>query len=114
IGSEIQEISQNSATFRSYGFDTETHNIASVDLVNRYPQFHNNALAYLPGNQVFRSTLHRNVSLYSNASYSFKRKYTVSASARRDASNIFGAATNDRWNPLWSAGFAWNVSEESF
>lgn len=114
IGSEIQEIKQSNDNFRSYGFDTETFAIASVDLVNRYPQFINNALGNIPGFQFFTGTLHRTASIYSNASYSYKSRYMFSASARRDASNIFGAATNNRWNPLWSAGFAWNLSDEGF
>src|SRR5690606_20336514 len=36
------------------------------------------------------------------------------ASVRRDASNIFGVSTNNRWLPLWSMGIAWNISEEPF
>jgi hypothetical protein len=33
---------------------------------------------------------------------------------RRDASNLFGLTTNDQWNPFWSAGLAWNLSNEKF
>lgn len=54
------------------------------------------------------------VSTFANASYTFDRRYTVSASARRDASNLFGLSTNDLWNPFWSAGAAWEVSKEHF
>ena len=33
---------------------------------------------------------------------------------RRDGSNIFGANTNDKWKPLWSAGLGWQLSKENF
>ena len=54
------------------------------------------------------------VSAFANASYTFNNRYTVSGSARRDASNLFGLTTNDLWNPFWSAGVAWEVSKENF
>src|SRR5690606_10595484 len=33
---------------------------------------------------------------------------------RRDASNVFGVKSNQRWNPLWSVGLAWNLNKETF
>src|SRR5690606_13303688 len=68
----------------------------------------------IPNQSYFLGTLHRTVSFFANASYMYKNRYIFSASARRDASNIFGVATNDKWNPLWSTGFSWNLSEEGF
>src|SRR5690606_28275798 len=44
----------------------------------------------------------------------YNARYTVSASARRDASNLFGVETNDKWKPLWSIGGSWDVHNESF
>lgn len=35
-------------------------------------------------------------------------------SGRKDASNLFGVKTNQKWVPLWSAGASWNVSDEPF
>ena len=54
------------------------------------------------------------LSLYANAAYTYDKKYTISGSVRRDASNLFGLKTNDQWNPFWSAGLAWNISNENF
>src|SRR5690606_24696203 len=48
------------------------------------------------------------------AAYTFKGKYTLSASGRRDAANIFGLNTNDKWKPLWSVGIGWDISKEKF
>src|SRR5690606_8593666 len=38
----------------------------------------------------------------------------LSVSARRDACNLFGVATNNKWYPVRSAGGAWNIGEEDF
>src|SRR5690606_26106143 len=53
-------------------------------------------------------------SYYVNASYSYDRKYILSASARLDQSNLFGVRANQKGVPLWSAGLAWNISREGF
>jgi hypothetical protein len=49
-----------------------------------------------------------------NAAYTYKRRYTLSGSARKDESNLFGVKTNQKGVPLWSAGFAWAISQEAF
>jgi TonB-linked SusC/RagA family outer membrane protein len=58
--------------------------------------------------------VNRFVSVYSNALYTFRGLYSLSLSGRRDGANIFGANTNNRFIPLWSAGAAWNISKEPF
>lgn len=62
----------------------------------------------------FQKTNNRTVSAYGNLAYTLLGRYTLSASARRDASNLFGLRTNDRWNPLWSVGLKWDISKEPF
>jgi TonB-linked SusC/RagA family outer membrane protein len=59
-------------------------------------------------------TLNRYVSYYSNASYTYDRKYTVSGSIRTDASNFITNIPSLRWEPLWSVGALWNIKEEPF
>jgi TonB-dependent starch-binding outer membrane protein SusC len=58
--------------------------------------------------------LSRFVSLYANGAYTYLSRYTVSMSARKDGSNLFGVNTNDKWQPLWSAGLRWQLSQEKF
>src|SRR5690606_30642245 len=41
-------------------------------------------------------------------------RYSIYLSGRRDGSNLFGANTNNRWKPLWSAGGRWNITNEPF
>ena len=56
----------------------------------------------------------RYASFYSNASYTFLGKYTLSASGRIDKSSLFGVKPKDRNVPLWSAGAAWDIYKEGF
>lgn len=49
-----------------------------------------------------------------NASYSYKERYVLNLSARTDASNKFGENKKSRRLPVWSAGFRWNMAEESW
>lgn len=56
----------------------------------------------------------RYLSYFSNASYSYKSRYTVSGSLRWDGSNLLGVKTNQKGTPLWSAGASWEISREHF
>jgi TonB-linked SusC/RagA family outer membrane protein len=51
-------------------------------------------------------------SLFGRASYSYKGKYVVNATIRRDGSSRFGKA--HPWGNFPSIGAAWHVSDESF
>jgi TonB-linked SusC/RagA family outer membrane protein len=53
-------------------------------------------------------------SAYSNAAYTFDKKYTLNSSIRFDQSNLFGTNRSLQYKPIWSVGGAWNVSRESF
>jgi TonB-dependent starch-binding outer membrane protein SusC len=63
---------------------------------------------------VRNETLDRFVSYYANAAYVLLDRYTLSASTRWDASNLYGVATNQKGVPLWSVGAAWLVSDAPF
>ncbi len=56
----------------------------------------------------------RYFSLYANASYTFDKKYTISGSARTDASNLITDDPKYRYAPFWSVGLSWNATNESF
>ena len=56
----------------------------------------------------------RFISGYSNAAYTFDRKYTLNGSIRFDQSNLFGTNKSLQYKPIWSLGGAWNVSKENF
>ena len=52
------------------------------------------------------------LSYFSRLGYTFKDRYVLNLSARRDASSVFGA--NNRWGTFYGVGFAWSISEEEF
>jgi hypothetical protein len=62
----------------------------------------------------FRYATDRFFSLYGNASYTFDRKYTLSGSARTDASNLITDDPAYRYAPFWSIGGSWQMKEENF
>lgn len=115
IGMEIRHARNEGNNTRLYGYDDDLQTTNRVDYVNRLPIYDNlaGASTIIFSDRAFGGT-QRFVSAYSNGSYTYKKKYTLSVSARKDASNLFGVATNDKWSPLWSVGGAWNIGEEEF
>lgn len=57
------------------------------------------------------STL-RMISFYGRANYSYKGRYSIQATVRRDGSSAFGK--NNRWATFPSVSAAWNIAEEDF
>lgn len=56
----------------------------------------------------------RFLSGYFNAVYSFRNKYSLTASTRIDQSNLFGSDPKNRYKPSWSFGAGWNIDREKF
>jgi TonB-linked SusC/RagA family outer membrane protein len=113
-GSEIRQILANSSSLRTYGYNNDILSFTPIDYANTYPNFITGSTSFIPNDQAFSSTLNRYVSFYGNAAYTYMEKYSLSLSARRDASNLFGVSTNDKWTPLWSAGIGWDIAKENF
>lgn len=52
------------------------------------------------------------ISLFARAHYSFKERYMITATVRRDGSSKFGA--NNKWGTFPSVSAAWGLSDEAF
>lgn len=113
-GIEFRSANRQSYTNRFYGFNPNNMTVANIDYVHTYPNIITGGASYIQNNQNVGETDTRFVSQFANAAYSYDNRYTLSASMRRDASNLFGLKTNDQWNPFWSAGLAWKLSQERF
>jgi len=113
-GAEIRQAVNTSSTYRTYGYYPDILVYSPVDYVNLYPSFVSGSLTNIPNDQDFSGTNRRFVSFFGNAAYTLLKKYAVSVSARRDASNLFGVRTNDKWAPLWSAGASWDMHKEKW
>ncbi|SEL09263.1 SusC/RagA family TonB-linked outer membrane protein [Parapedobacter koreensis] len=115
IGGELSDVVTQSAANRFYGYNEERETVGIVDPVNSYTSMvTGRSNIRIPAPQNLAYLTDRFVSYYANASYSYDNRYILSASFRRDASNLFGVATNQKWTPLWSAGLAWKISDERF
>ncbi|MEQ1625516.1 MAG: hypothetical protein ABL870_12530, partial [Sediminibacterium sp.] len=115
FGNEIREVRNTSGTYRTYGYDPEIVTGGITDLKNRYPVITTGDLNNIPGGEnLFDETVRRYVSFYGNAALTYRDCYNFTLSARRDASNLFGVNTNQKWTPLWSAGLGWDISKEPF
>lgn len=114
-GGEVSHQRSVSVANQRYGYDDQTLAYGYVDFTTAYPDAVTGFSSYIfPGNNSLSDRLYRFVSIYGNANYSYKSRYLLNASLRRDASNVFGVASNDKWKPLWSLGAGWIVSDESF
>ncbi len=117
LGGEVTNTNINSNGSRLFGYNEDILSFSNVDYVNQYPIYDNlisGTDGFIPNNNSITDRLKRVVSLYGNASYTFSNKYTFFGSARRDAANIFGVNANQKWNPLWSIGGSWTLSNEKF
>ncbi|WP_316747115.1 SusC/RagA family TonB-linked outer membrane protein [Pedobacter gandavensis] len=115
-GYEIRDTKTNNRIFRYYGYDIEHANNSVVDYVtNTFPFYYDSSrkgqIPNIDNTGLFNDRFR---SYYANASYSYDRRYTISASGRIDQSNLFGVKTNQKGVPLWSAGVSWNINNESF
>ncbi len=113
-GTEIRQAHNTGNGSSFYGYDDNTLIYSNIDYVNAYPTYINGSYATIPNISGLTDGLNRYVSLYMNGSYTYDNRYIVSLSGRRDASNLFGVSTNNKWNPLWSTGVGWNISKEKF
>lgn len=114
-GAEIRQFKKKGSAYRTYGYDDANLTSVNVNYIDRFPILDGlNYSPVIPAHTDFTGLLNRIVSAYANASYTYANKYTLSGSARKDASNILGVSTNNKWKPLWSAGMGWKISNEKF
>lgn len=92
-------------------FRSEFPSIEAFDLPNDQFDFDRpqNATEFRAFNSVVENRL---ISFFGRANYSFKDKYLLTASLRRDGSTRFGLS--NRWGLFPSAAFAWRILEEDF
>lgn len=119
-GWEVKSLVNKGSYYTQYGYSRKGSLINSkMDFLNEYvlyPSLYTGApsQARIQNSQGVTETLDRFLSYYLNSTYTYLNRYTISASARTDAANLFGVETNQRGVPLWSVGTGWEVSKESF
>ncbi|MDB5010790.1 MAG: TonB-dependent Receptor Plug Domain protein, partial [Mucilaginibacter sp.] len=115
-GTEIDDYTSLNSTYTLYGYnpETATNQNSAINYTVNYPYFYVGNTGRITPNMTQLGTTNRFFSAYFNGSYIYADKYIASLSARRDESNLFGVAENQKGVPLWSAGLAWIASNEKF
>lgn len=116
-GLEIRDTFTDRLEQRMYGFnpDLYTNANAAIDFTKDYPLLYNpNSITKLDARQGSGYVLDRYFSYFGNLAYTYRKRYTLTVSARKDESNLFGVKPNQRGVPLWSAGLLWNLADEPF
>ena len=113
-GMEVRDLAGNDNTSWIYGYDPTNGSSVPVDYTHSYPTYPGGVPSQIAYKDSKVNTEERYISYYSNAGYTYKERYMLTASTRRDESNIFGVRTNQKGVPLWSAGLAWDISAENF
>ncbi len=117
LGGEIREtISESKLPLIIYGYNDDNLSSQVLDFNQSYMNYN---LSYyqtpFPFNPYsFTENTTRLPSIYTNMSYTYDYKYTLTFSARKDGANLYGVKSNQKFNPNWSAGFSWNISNEEF
>ncbi|WP_300597140.1 hypothetical protein [Niabella sp.] len=116
LGGEVREaLNQPRQSLTVFGYQEDPLSQVRINPVAIYPTYISGTPERIPTTQgVSGYSLTRFVSTYANGFYTLAKKYTLSGSFRKDAANIFGLKTNDKWNPLWSSGIGWLLSNERF
>lgn len=113
-GAEVRNTNNVGSTRQEVGYIKEFDTYQRVNQNMIYQTIFSGVNSTIPIQFANTNTTNRFVSLFANASYSYQNKYIISASARKDESNLFGVASNQKGVPLWSAGVAWIINRESF
>jgi len=114
-GSELISTVNEGDGNTAYGYNKNTEtNYSEIDYLDYFTLNPSGGASQIPNGQGYSKTTDHYLSYYSNASYTFDSRITLSASARIDRSNLFGVTTNQKAVPLYSAGVLWDISREKF
>ncbi|TJZ49904.1 SusC/RagA family TonB-linked outer membrane protein [Sphingobacterium olei] len=113
-GFELRQAVSTSSGSRLYGFSADRYTHTEVNPLTPFPNYVTGSNQFIPTVSGISKNNDRFVSYYGNGSVEYAGKYTLVGSFRKDASNFFGVNANDKWNPLWSIGGAWDITKETF
>ena len=108
LGQEFRTTTYDGTETEAYGY---MHDRGEIFFE---PQENDN-YGHLLRNKVYRKLQTRsNISWYGVFSAMYDERYVLNANIRFDGSNLFGALTRHRYQPLWSVSGKWNISNEEF
>lgn len=113
-GVEVRQARTNGNTNRIYGYNDNLLTYNQVDYLTSFVISPDGYSSRISDGISLSDLNDRNLSYFGNAAYTYKGRYILSASGRKDQSNLFGVKTNQKGVPLWSGGIAWIISQETF
>lgn len=113
-GTEVRQARTTGLSDRVYGYSDELLTTTRVDYTASYLLSPTGSTSTIPDRSSLTYLTDRNRSYYGNLSYTLQGRYMLTASARKDESNLFGVDANNKGVPLWSAGVGWQISSEEF
>ncbi|WP_237277500.1 SusC/RagA family TonB-linked outer membrane protein [Tenacibaculum ovolyticum] len=108
-GSEINSADRHRSNFTGWGMQYSLGEIPFYGYELFKKGVEDNNLYYGLNN-----TRYRSLAFFGNATYSWKRRYTVNGTLRYEGTNKLGKARSSRWLPTWNVSGAWNAHEEEF
>lgn len=117
LGGEINSSTTSvDPSYTRFGYNDKTNSIqTSPDFMNKTKNIFGIDSYYpYPSLGGLSSYEYRALGLYSNFAYTYDSKYTLSLSARTDATNFISDKLRNKFSPFWSVGFSWNLSKEKF
>ena len=108
-GAELNSADRHTSNFTGWGLQYSLGEVPFYGYELFKKGVEENSLYYGLGN-----TRYRNLAFFGNATYSWKRRYTLNGTLRYEGSNKLGKSTASRWLPTWNVSGAWNVHEEDF
>lgn len=97
----------------TYGYNDETLAVGKITSLT-YKNYFNSNTTFSNYVNSYTYQQDRYFSAYGNLAYTLDEKYTLSASARTDASNLITDDPSYRYAPFWSIGAKWMLSKENF
>ncbi|MFD2968741.1 SusC/RagA family TonB-linked outer membrane protein [Sphingobacterium bambusae] len=124
-GGEFREVGAITRSSLLFGYDDQLQSQANTSLNFVALRAHTTNFwgARIYPNALFGSDIsgfttedikNRFASAYGNITYTYKRRYNLFGSIRKDYANVFGLDKAYRGRPLWSVGGSWNVTNEPF
>jgi TonB-linked SusC/RagA family outer membrane protein len=113
IGAEIRQTVATSFANTAYGYDDRLQTSSGPSYTTNYKTV-NSTTSRVPYAQTYANLTNKYASFFGNFTYTYDGKYSLSGSARKDNSNLFGSNADIKNNPLFSFGGLWRIAEESF
>lgn len=114
LGIETNSIKTKGETLCQYGYLRERGETFATPPMTYSNGTWNIDNAYARGNVSVVNRTDNKLSEYATAVYIYDDRYVLNFSGRYDASNRFGQDKNKRFEPTWSVGGKWRVSNEHF